>query len=97
MLEKQPAVYLITNKRNGTLYTGVTGNLPSRIWRHKEGKIEGFAQKHGLKLLVYYELHGRMEDAILREKRIKNWNRKWKIQLIEKKNPYWLDLYENLA
>ncbi|MGI9307407.1 MAG: GIY-YIG nuclease family protein [Gammaproteobacteria bacterium] len=97
MLEKQPAVYIITNKRNGTLYTGVTGNLPYRIWLHKEGKIKGFAQKYGLKLLAYYELHGRTADAIVREKRIKDWKRKWKLSLIEKENPDWRDLYEDIV
>ena len=95
-LRRQAAVYIITNKRNGTLYVGVTSDLVKRIWQHKEGQIEGFSKKHGLKLLAYYELHGEMSEAILREKRLKDWKRKWKLELIEKKNPYWLDLYESI-
>lgn len=96
MPDKQPAVYIITNKRNGVLYTGVTGDLPARIWRHKNGETGGFARKYGLNMLVYYELHGGMSGAIVREKQIKNWRRAWKIQLIEKANPYWRDLYADI-
>ena len=88
-----PCVYIVTNHRKGTLYTGVTSNLIQRIWQHKEGTFEGFSKEHGLHRLVYYELHGTMDDAMTREKRVKKWKRAWKIELIEKMNPAWLDLY----
>jgi len=93
MNEKQPAVYILASKRNGTLYTGVTSNLTQRIWQHRNEVVEGFSEEHQTHLLVYFELHVGMEEAILREKQIKKWERKWKIRLIEKSNPYWRDLY----
>ena len=95
-MEKQPCVYLLTNKRNGTLYTGVTSNLPRRIWEHKNKFVDGFTQKYGTDKLVWYELHETMESAIQREKNIKNWNRSWKLKTIEEMNPDWKDLYEEL-
>ena len=95
-MEKQPCVYLLTNKRNGTLYTGVTSNLPRRIWEHKNKFVDGFTQKYGTGKLVWYELHETMESAIQREKNIKNWNRSWKLKTIEEMNPDWKDLYEEL-
>lgn len=90
------ATYILTNKRNGTLYTGVTSDLLPRIALHREGQIEGFTQKYGCKLLVWYEQHALMHEAIKREKQIKRWHRKWKLELIEKENPDWRDLYLDL-
>ena len=93
---KEPAVYILASKRNGTLYIGVTSDLVSRIWQHKEDLLEGFTKKYGVHLLVYYEWHDDMDAAILREKQLKKWNRAWKLRLIEEKNPDWTDLYESL-
>ena len=95
-LEKQPAVYIVTNKRNGTLYTGVTSNLAGRIWKHKKGTFEGFSKRYGCTRLVWFEAHETMESAITREKHIKEWQRAWKLRLIEESNPEWDDLYESL-
>ena len=95
--EKQPCVYLLASKKNGTLYTGVTSNLARRIYKHKHGIIEGFTDRYDVRRLVYYERHGTMESAINREKQIKGWQRRWKIDLIEAGNPKWRDLYEDLA
>ena len=86
----------MTNKRNGTLYTGVTNNLVRRIHEHKSGIIEGFARKYGCNKLVYYEIHESMDSAISREKQIKAGSRKKKIALIENMNPNWNDLYDNI-
>ncbi len=93
---KQPAVYILASQRNGTLYIGVTSNLIQRVWQHKNDVFEGFTKKYGVHLLVYFELHEDMENAILREKRLKKWNRDWKLRLIEESNPDWKDLYESL-
>ena len=92
----QPCVYILANKRNGTLYVGVTSNLPKRIWEHKSKVIEGFTRKHGINNLVWYEVHETIESAIQREKAIKFWKRQWKLNAIEAKNPDWRDLYEEL-
>jgi len=92
---KQPAVYIMANRRNGTLYTGVTSALVQRIWQHKQGKI-GFTARYGCKLLVWYEIHEEMGSAILREKQIKAGSRRKKLALIEAMNPEWLDLYESI-
>ncbi len=89
-------VYIIASKRNGTLYTGVTSNLPKRIYEHKNGAVEGFTQKYDVHILVYYECGESIESAIAREKQLKKWNRKWKLNLIETENPGWRDLYEDL-
>ena len=94
---KQPCVYLLASQRNGTLYVGVTSNLVQRVWQHKEGLAEGFTKKYGVKLLVWYEQHETMESAITREKAIKEWQHGWKIELIEKANPDWNDLYAGLV
>lgn len=91
---KHPAVYIITNKKNGVLYTGVTSNLIKRIYEHKHGLMDGFTKKYACKILVFFETHESMEAAITREKQIKAGSRKKKINLIEEKNPEWLDLYE---
>ena len=89
----QPAVYIMANKRNGTLYAGVTSNLTRRIFEHREGVVEGFTKRCGCKLLVWFELHSTMEQAILREKQIKGGSRAKKLALIEERNPRWRDLF----
>ncbi len=93
---KQPAVYILTNQRNGTLYVGVTSDLIKRIYQHKNDVADGFTKKYQTHLLVYFEQHHTMDAAITREKQIKEWKRGWKINLIEKNNPYWNDLYLEL-
>ena len=93
---KQPCVYIMASKRNGTLYTGVTGNLIKRVWEHKNNLVEGFTKRYSVHKLVYFEQHEDMISAITREKRIKKWNRAWKIRLIEQQNPEWNDLYDSL-
>ncbi|MFC6632497.1 GIY-YIG nuclease family protein [Microbulbifer taiwanensis] len=95
-MNRQPCVYILASKRNGTLYTGVTSNLIQRIWQHKNDFIKGFTTKYGVKTLVWFELHGTMENAINREKTIKNWQRAWKLNLIEKSNRHWRDLYPEI-
>jgi len=93
---KQPCVYILTNKRNGTLYTGVTSNLIKRVYQHKEKLADSFTKKYNLNILVWYEVHEVMETAITREKQIKEWRRKWKLELIEKQNHEWSDLYNEI-
>lgn len=90
------AVYIVTNAPNGTLYIGVTTDLMRRIAQHRAGEVEGFTKRYGLKRLVYYEAHDDINAAIQREKRLKAWNRVWKIRLIVKDNPNWDDLYHGL-
>lgn len=90
--ERSPTVYLLASRRNGTLYVGVTSDLLARLHQHRNGLIEGFTSDYGVKRLVWFETHETMESAILREKRIKKWNRQWKINLIEDANPDWDDL-----
>jgi putative endonuclease len=94
---KQPCVYIMASKRHGTLYTGVTSNLPKRAFEHREYLVEGFSAKYDCKILVWYELHESMIEAIAREKQIKTGSRAKKIALIEALNPEWKDLYESLA
>ncbi len=94
--EKHPAVYIIANKRNGTIYIGVTSALWNRIAAHKSKTLPGFSSKYGIALLVWYEHHHTMEMAIRREKQLKKWNRKWKLGVIEKMNPQWRDLHEEI-
>ena len=89
-------VYFMTNRRNGTLYAGVTSVLPKRAYEHREGVVEGFTKTHGLKRLVYYERHDTIHSAIQREKNIKHWPRAWKVRLIHSMNPDWDDLYDTL-
>jgi putative endonuclease len=89
-------VYIITNRPNGTLYIGVTSDLPRRIWEHREGLYPGFSKKYGLKLLVWCERFDDIAEAIAQEKRMKNWLRAWKVKLILQMNPEWRDLYEEL-
>jgi putative endonuclease len=95
-MKKQPAVYILASKRNGTLYIGVTSDLVKRVWEHKNDVAAGFTKRYGVHLLVWYELHENMESAIVREKRLKEWQRNWKIELIEGSNPEWQDLYQTL-
>lgn len=94
---KQPSVYIMTNKPNGTLYTGVTSDLIKRVYEHKHGVVPGFTKKYGCKRLVYYEMHESMDNAISREKQIKSGSRDKKIELIESMNPKWEDLYEDIV
>jgi putative endonuclease len=89
-------VYIMTNRVNGTLYVGVTADLARRAWQHREGLVEGFTKRYGLKRLVYAERHETIEQAIQRESNIKHWPRAWKIDLIVAMNPDWGDLYEKL-
>ncbi len=96
MRERQPCVYILASKRNGTLYIGVTSDLVKRVWEHKNDLVDGFTKKYGVHQLMYFEMHEDMESAIQREKQLKKWNRDWKIDLIEKDNPEWADLYESL-
>ena len=92
-----PTVYLLASRRNGTLYTGVTSTLLARVAQHCDGAMAGFTRKYGIKLLVWFEPHETMESAILREKRIKKWERAWKLELIEADNPEWHDLAEDFG
>ena len=94
---KQPAVYIMANRRNGTLYTGVTSNLPQRVWQHREGVVDGFTKRHGCKLLVWFEVADTMEAAIMREKQVKAGSRAKKLALIEGMNPQWKDLFVEIA
>jgi putative endonuclease len=94
---KQYYVYILASKKNGTLYVGVTNDLVRRVYEHKNGILEGFTKKYNVKLLVYYEIHQEINEAIKREKAMKSWYRKWKIDLIEKMNPEWKDLYEEIT
>jgi putative endonuclease len=89
-------VYILASRRNGTLYIGVTGGLSRRAYEHKEGILEGFTKRYGVKLLVYYESYDDIRNAIQREKNLKKWPRAWKIALIERNNPDWRDLYDDL-
>ena len=90
-------VYIMTNRIYGTLYIGVTNDIARRVWEHKEGVVAGFTKRYGLKMLVYFEEFDSISDAIRREKRLKQWNRAWKIALIEKQNPNWKDLHSLLG
>ena len=96
-MNRQPAVYILASKRNGTLYIGVTSDLIKRIWEHKNNMVEGFTKRYNVHRLVWYELHESMESAITRENRLKNWKRKWKLKLIESSNHKWLDLYYTIV
>ena len=93
----QPAVYIVASARNGTLYVGVTSNLPQRISQHRDGLIDGFTKRHGCHLLVWYEQHATMEHAITREKQIKCGSRKRKLDLIEAANPLWRDMFAEIC
>ena len=90
-------VYILASAPNGTLYIGVTNDLVRRVYEHRESLVDGFTKRHGVKLLVYYEVHASPEQAIRREKALKRWNRDWKIVLIERDNPQWADLRDGLS
>jgi putative endonuclease len=90
-------VYILASKRNGTLYAGMTDDLAKRTWLHRNGIIDGFAKEHGVKTLVWYEVHDTREGAITRERQIKKWNRVWKLEMIEKENPSWRDLWSEIT
>jgi len=89
-------VYIMASQRNGTLYTGVTNDLVRRVYEHRNNLVEGFTKQHSVHTLVWFDSGGSIEEAILREKQIKNWKRHWKIELIESNNSQWIDLYEGL-
>ena len=91
---KQPVVYILASEPYGTLYIGVTADLAARVEAHRSGSVEGFTREYGVHRLVYFELHEEMYEAIQREKRLKKWNRAWKVRLIEEMNPEWKDLSE---
>ena len=93
---KQCYVYILASKKNGTLYIGVTSDLVKRIYEHKQKLIDGFTKEYNVHALVYFESYKDIKEAILREKQMKKWNRKWKIRLIEEKNPEWKDLYDEI-
>jgi len=94
---KQPAVYILASRANGTLYTGVTSNLVKRIYEHRNNLSDGFTKRYGVHRLVYYEIHADMVAAISREKQIKKWNRQWKVDLVEAGNPEWRDLWAEIT
>jgi putative endonuclease len=96
-MTKQPCVYLLANQRNGTLYIGVTSDLVQRVWQHRNHQADGFTKQHDITRLVWFELHDSMESAITREKQLKKWNRAWKVRLIEERNPYWNDLFDEIC
>ena len=91
-----PCVYMLTNKKRGAIYIGVTSNIAQRVWQHKNGLVGGYTKRYGAHRLVWYEVHSTMESAITREKRLKEWKRDWKTQLIEDMNPAWRDLYREV-
>ena len=93
---KQPCVYLLASRRKGTLYVGVTSNLVKRVWEHKSDLVDGFTKRYGVHTLVWFEAHESMETAIARERAIKAWKRRWKVEMIEHANPGWKDLYPHL-
>jgi putative endonuclease len=97
MNDKRPCVYILTSKRNGTLYTGVTSDIARRAWEHSSNAVGGFVRDYGVHRLVFVEFHETMADAILRDKHIKKWRRAWKLELIERDNPQWRDLWGELA
>src|SRR5687768_7881855 len=96
-MERQPAVYILASRRNGTLYVGVTSDLRARIWAHRNDLVPGFTELHRVHQLVYFEVHDSMYAAITREKQIKGWKRSWKLRLIEEFNADWRDLWEDIC
>ena len=94
---KRYYVYIMASARNGTLYVGITNDLARRAYEHKEGLIKGFTRKYRVHILVYYEEHGDVQEAIAREKLVKKWRRDWKLRMIERLNPEWKDLYDDLV
>ena len=96
-MPKQPCVYILASRRNGTLYVGVTSGLVKRVWEHKNDLTEGFTKRYRVHMLVWFEQHETMEAAISREKAIKEWKRRWKLELVEQLNPEWRDLYSEIV
>jgi putative endonuclease len=96
-MQRRPAVYILTNQHTGTLYIGVTSDLPGRIWQHRNDLVEGFTRRYGLHRLVWFEMHATMHAAISREKQLKKWNRAWKVELIRAMNPQWRDLWTDIC
>ena len=92
-----PCVYIMASRPNGAIYTGVTSNLPQRVWQHKGDFAEGHTSTYQIHRLVWYEVHDNMESARIREKRLKKWHRDWKIRIIEEANPTWRDLYQEIC
>jgi putative endonuclease len=90
-------VYILASRRNGTLYTGMTDNLVARVWQHRQSVAPGFTKEYGVRTLVWFEQHETRESSLLRERQIKRWNRKWKLEMIEKMNPAWRDLYDEIT
>ena len=90
-------VYILASRRKGTLYIGMTDNLIQRVWMHRNGVLPGFTKRYGVKTLVWYEQHETREQALIRERQMKKWNRTWKLETIERTNPAWSDLNENLS
>ena len=97
LAKREPCVYILASEREGKTYVGVTSDLARRVWMHREGLVAGYSRRHGVRMLVWYEFHDTMDEAILREKRLKRWKRDWKFRLIGESNPGWRDLYEELA
>ena len=97
MQTKTPAVYILASRPRGSLYIGVTSDLVSRVWQHRNGYVEGFTKRYGVHMLVWYEIHESMVSAITRERTMKKWYRAWKVELIEESNPAWLDLYDGIC
>jgi putative endonuclease len=95
--EKLPSVYILASGPRGTLYVGVTSDLVKRVWEHRNDIVAGFTRKYGVHRLVHFEFHQRMYDAIQREKQLKKWERMWKIELVEKCNPEWRDLWDEIV
>ena len=93
---KKGFIYMMSNKQDGVLYVGVTSDIVKRVYEHKNGFVDGFTKQYNLKNLVYYEVYNDIEEAIKREKQLKNWHREWKIELVNKQNPQWEDLYESI-
>jgi putative endonuclease len=96
-MAKQPAVYILASRRNGTLYIGVASNLIARVRQHKNDVVEGFTDRYAVHTLVYFELHAEMAQAIAREKQLKRWKRAWKLAMIERHNPEWRDLWDEIV
>jgi len=96
-VQKQPCVYILASRRNGTLYVGVTSDLVKRVWEHRNDMVAGFTQRYRVHSLVWFEQHDTMQSAISREKAIKEWKRRWKLELIEQLNPNWRDLYGDIV
>jgi putative endonuclease len=96
-MDKAGFVYIMASQRNGTIYLGVTSDLPKRIWEHRSGAVEGFTKKYGCRMLVWYEQHDSIAGARQRELRMKEWKRAWKLREIESVNPGWEDLFDRIA